>query len=141
VKKRHSAARVWTMRLFAVTLAILATVGSTTGSAFADSPWIDSKDGRCTALWQARDNRFYLGDTNPNGGQPESYGCAVLYTFKSDHTPATWIWKPKDDGLDERWYAVKNPEGDKYVFFKVCSHRDRNVIEGSCTGWSIGYLT
>jgi hypothetical protein len=137
--------RRWTIRalrtLVAVAFAAIVMVGSPTGLAFASSPWIDSFDGRCTALWSSGKNRFYIGDRNPNGGRPEVYGCAVLYTFKADHKPSKWIWKPKDDGLDERWYAVKNPDGDKYVWFKVCSHLNRTVLDGSCTQWSIGYFT
>ncbi|AZM45742.1 hypothetical protein DMB38_07770 [Streptomyces sp. WAC 06738] len=68
---------------------------------------------------------FLIWDTDVNGKQ-----CAVQYSYKADHTPNKWIYHPKDmSGYDS--YPVSNPDGDKWVFFRVCEA----VSAFSCTSW------
>lgn len=106
--------------------AACAVVGVTSGPAAADSPYIDSRSGDCAAAWRSGSNEFWVVDWEVDDGE----GCAVLYSFKADHKPSTWIWNPAHD---EGGIYPTDPNGDEWVFFKVCDHRDRNA--SNCTDW------
>ena len=103
-------------------------MGIANGSASAGtSPWIHSDSGKCSVLWDAGYEYFHVYDEYLF----HSVGCAVLYSFKAVHAPFTWIWHPKD--TDHHKYYVRNPDRDRWVFFKVCDHVDRQAF--NCTGW------
>ncbi|WP_147289094.1 hypothetical protein [Nocardia mexicana] len=109
-------------------MAVLTFGTATGGSASADSPPIESFSRTCTAQWLSGVNTFVL-----NKVHPEERGCKVRYSFKADYEP---YWERETYEAGEK-FPVRNPDGDKWVFFFVC---DTDENSWGCTDW-VRYLT
>ncbi|MGC9541846.1 hypothetical protein [Streptomyces sp. UG1] len=114
----------------AVGAATLATMTLTSGTAAADSGirWLYEDYHRCGGQWISSSNTFRLKDA-----REDHFSCYIPYSFKADHRPESRVALSAD--VDRGWhkFPVANPEGDKWVFFRVC----HEVISGpdNCLDW------
>lgn len=127
--------RVMSAAAAAVSAATLATMTLTSGTAAADSGirWLYDDHHHCGGQWISSTNTFRLKDAEEN-----NLFCYIPYSFKESHDPESRVALSPD--VDQEWHniPVANPEGDKWVFFRVCE--EISGAPDNCLDWK-RYLT